>query len=263
VQPGRDPRRDAVEKRAIGRDRAIEKILEPVSGGPKTLGPALVDEVGIQREVELNVAAPSRDCVGDEASLDLDGVSDELVDVAIGGAVQSERVCKERRRGKRDLEGTIGDRGDVSSFARRGAVDLAQTILDPVYRQRDGLSAGIRELDLVPVGREALDSVVEGVQEHPAAKLPVRDHIEAAVDLAPHGRGDRLVLGSAKPAEILRTLRGEKSVMTRLVYLLHGRSQRRRPEEAPDHLGSSGSARGRHPAILRPYRLQAARGGLS
>jgi hypothetical protein len=96
--------------------------------------------------------------------------------------------------------------------------------------------------DLVAIGRHPLDGVVEGVEEHPAAELAVRDHVEPELLLTPHDLGDRLVLERRELPAVARTLLGENGMVARRVEPLDRRSQRHRAQQAADHLGTGGSA---------------------
>ena len=84
---------------------------------------------------------------------------------------------------------------------------------DLVDAQGNVLAPRVAEGDDV-VGAEALDRIVERVQEHPAPELAVRDHIESEIDLAPDRVADRLVLERTQLRPIPRALVGEDGRMT-------------------------------------------------
>ena len=146
--------------------------------------PVRVDEVRVEREVELDVAAAGLDRVGDQLALDRDPVLDELVVRLVRAGRDAERVDEDRGGRKGDLERPVGDSGQERG-PRGGAVHAAQPSLDGGHHQDDGLAPLVPELDRGPVGGDSLDRVVEGVEEHPAPKLPVGDDVEPDVGLAP------------------------------------------------------------------------------
>src|SRR6266508_1001114 len=77
----------------------------------------------------------------------------------------------------------IGEARHEGGLPGSRAVHLHERRLDRGHGQDDRLALFVPELDRAPVGRDAFDGVVEGVEEHPAAELSVRDHIEAELDL--------------------------------------------------------------------------------
>src|SRR3990172_8649817 len=78
-----------------------------------------------------------------------------------------------------------------SSSCRR--VDRAQALDDLMDPERHVLAPSVPETHDV-VCAEALDRVVERVQEHPAAELAIGHDVQAEVNLPPNGPADRLVL---------------------------------------------------------------------
>ena len=116
--------------------------------------------------------------------------------------------------------------GQESGLPRRRAVDPAKAGLDRGTVSATCLAALVPELDLASVGRDALDRVVERVQEHPATELAVGDDIEADVDLTLDDVLDRSV----------RDVPEVNGVGARV----DRRHELRRPEQAADDLGTSG-----------------------
>src|SRR5262245_56200610 len=163
----------------------------------EALDPARVDEVRIEGEVELHVSSTGPDRVGDELAFDLDRVRNELLErrVARGHArLVRERMAEQRRRGERDLEGvTAGHRAHERGLPGGGRFDDAETFDDLVDAEGYVLSTRVAERHDV-VGSEALDRVVERIEEHPPPELAVADHVEPEIDLAPDRNLDRLVL---------------------------------------------------------------------
>ena len=96
MQADRDVRGDALDDGVVGRDRPVENLVDIQPGRPEPLEPLRVDEVGIEGKVELDVASPGLDRVCDQASLDLDRVGYELLEVAVGVlGCEGERVAEE------------------------------------------------------------------------------------------------------------------------------------------------------------------------
>jgi hypothetical protein len=152
-------------------------------------------------------------------------------------------VPEDRRCRERDLEGvSAGDLGHESRLQRRRRVDRAEAFDDLLDAQRHVLAPGVPERDDV-VRTEALDRVVEGVEEHPAAELAVGHHVKPEVDLPPYDLSDGLVLEFAKGRSILLALLGLDRRMPLGVEVVDGAPKRCGSQERPDDLGSTGAAR--------------------
>jgi hypothetical protein len=245
VQRGRDARRDFLDHRAIGGERAREGIVQVVAGGGEAAAPALVDEVRVEREVELDVPAPGLHGLGDQVPLQVDHMIDELVEalVAAGGAsLEGERMGEDGRRREGHLERTVCDARDESGLPRGRRVDLPQTPDDAVHVEPRRLAPGVRERDRL-VGRDPVDRVVEGVEKHPAAQLAVGDDVEPDLLLTPDDLTDGLVLERLERREVLGALVAEQGAVARLVHLLDRGSQPGGAEEAAHDLGPGGRPR--------------------
>jgi hypothetical protein len=71
--------RDRGQDYLVGGDRILQELGDAMPGRLEACAPVGVDEVGIEREVELDVAASGRDGIGDELALDCDCMLDEVV----------------------------------------------------------------------------------------------------------------------------------------------------------------------------------------
>jgi hypothetical protein len=135
-----------------------------------------------------------------------------------------------------------------------------EPIHDLMDVQLDVLAAIVPEPNGLAAAHPA-HRVVERVHEHPTAELPVRDDIEADVELPTNGGPDGLViqLGEPRPdpGSLLRKHRG----VAGLVERLDGGLQRRWPEQRPNDLGPGGAPRrhGRSSSHLSPSTERAPR----
>ena len=203
--------------------------------------PGRINQIRVQREVELDVGRAGRDRVSYQRTLDLDRMRDKLseVDVALVGdaALERERMSEDRGGREGDLERVAGDRPHERRLARRRAVDRLQPIDDLVDGQVD------RPTIIVPegydfVGAEPPHRVVERVHEHPAAELAVAHHVEPALDLALNHLTDRPVLELGQRPAILCSLLIQHGRMARGVETLDGAPQWPRSQQATHHLRS-------------------------
>ena len=231
VEAGGDVVRKALQDGPVGGERLLQEPGDGMPGGLEARAPGRVDEVRVEREVELYVAAAGRHRVGDQLALDRDRVLDELVVRLVRVGRDAERVHEDRRGRERDLEGAVGDPGQERGLARGRAVDAPEPLLDRGHHQHDGLARIVPELDRAPIGRDPLHRVVEGVEEHPAAKLPVGDDVEPDVGLPPHDPLDGRV--------------GDGTEVNRVGAVVDRREQLRRPKQASDDL-STRRASSRH-----------------
>ncbi len=199
MESGRYPFGDGREDRAVGGERLLEQPADGVAGGFEASDPVRVDEIGIEREVELHVAAAGGDRLGDQLALDRERMLDELVRARVGVRRDAERVREDRGGRERDLERMIRDACEKRSLASPRAVDLREPALDRGDRQHHGLSPLVAKLHRLAVGRDAVDGVVERVEEHPAAELAVGDHVEPELDLTGDHALDRSI---RQPAEM-------------------------------------------------------------
>ena len=225
MEAGRDAVRDALEDALVGGEGALEESLEAVPGGMEAAHPGVVDEVRVEGEIELDVAAARRDRLGDELALDRDRVGGELLDALVRTGRDAERMGEQRRRRERHLERVVGDPGEELRLPRGGAADPAQAASHRVDCQLHALAARVRERDDI-VGHDAVDRVVERVREHVAPELAVADHVEAELDLASDGLANSIVLHPVKRGQVFPPLLREQGVMARLVHRLDGRAQR-------------------------------------
>ena len=209
--------------------------LDVVPGRDEALDPRGIDQVRIQREIELDVSRACIDRVRHQRALDLDRVGDELLErgiaTGLGADHRRQRMSEDRRSRERHLERVpLGDVGHERCLARARRVDRGQTTHDLVDVQPYVLAAVVVERDGL-AGPHAVDRVVERVHEHPSPELAVGDDVEAAVDLPPHGRTDRVVLDPCQLRPIAVALFGERRRMPRLVERVDRGAQPRRTQE--------------------------------
>ena len=219
--------------------------------------PGRIDQIRVQREVELDVARAGRDRVSHQRPLDLDRMRDKLgeVDVALVGepALERKRVSENRGSREGDLERVASDRRHERRLASGRAVDPTQPIDDLVNRQIHRLTMTVTESNDV-VGTESLHSVVKRIQEHPPAKFAVAHHIEPTLDLALDHLPDRSVLELGQRAAIPPPLLIQHRRMPRGIEPLHSSPQSPGPQQAPHHFRASRPPRdfSGHPTSLTP-----------
>jgi hypothetical protein len=180
-------------------DRIVfHKDLDIVTGIFESFDPYGIDQVRIQREVELYVSGAGRDRVSHESAFDLDRMRDELLQRSVAALVppdhRGQRMSEDRRSGERHLERIPARRvGHERRFARTRRIDGREATDDLVDVQPHVLIVVVAERHRL-AGPHAVDRVVERVHEHPPAELAVRHDVEPAVDLPLHHRADGLVL---------------------------------------------------------------------
>jgi hypothetical protein len=219
-----------LEDGLVGGDRLLEQIRDPVPGSLEADDPIRVDEVGVEREVELDIATAGRDRVGDQSALDRNRVGNELLVARVGVGGDAEGVHEDGCGREGDLERMVRDPRHERGFAGSRAVNSREPRLDRRHGEHDGLAPLVPELDSAPVGGDPADRVVERVEEHPAPELAVGDDVEAELDLA---LDDALDRGVRDGAEVDRI----RALLDRCLKL-------GRPEEAADYFRSRRSARG-------------------
>ena len=112
---------DALEDGVVGGYGRVEERVGVVARLAEGARPARVDEVRVEREVELDVARAGFDRVRDQAALDLDRVRDELVEpvVRVLGR-ERERVRKSDAAGNVTLKGRVATLREERSLRAAG-----------------------------------------------------------------------------------------------------------------------------------------------
>ncbi len=246
---------DALQHREVRRDRRVEHAAHVVPGGLEPVDPRGIDQVRIQREIELDVSRARGDRVRHQRAFDLDRVRHERLERGVAARLgtdhRRQRMSEDRRGRERHLERIpAGGVDHERRLARARGVDGTQATDDLVDVQPHVLAAVVAERDRLP-GPHAVHRVVERVHEHPSPELAVGDDVQAAVDLSLDRRSDRVVLDRGQLRPIAVALLGERGRMPRLVERVDRGAQLRRPQQRADGLRARGAAwRSRPPSCV-------------
>jgi hypothetical protein len=152
VQPGRDVSGDLSQDLPVGGERRFEEALDIEAGAAEALRPGGVDEVGVHREVELDVPRAGLDRIGRQPLLDLDRVLDELLERTVGTGQSGERVPEDRGRRERHFERVAPRQArEERCFPRRGRVHPTQPAYDLVDPELDLAPLPSRNRTVLPV----------------------------------------------------------------------------------------------------------------
>jgi hypothetical protein len=192
-------RRQALDDLTVDPEDPFQ-VLVVVESHPTPVGAvALVDVERVEREVELDVAAASRDSLIDELAQQPDEVVGELVGVAVGIVCDAGRphavplVHRSRRHGQ--LEWMLGGLRQELGLADQGVADLLQARGDGrAAGGLEGLAARVLEHDHLLVGLEATERDIHAAGEERAPEFAVGHNVESGVDLLADGFPDEVVL---------------------------------------------------------------------
>ena len=254
MQRGAHTGRDVLDDLAVGLDQAVEHPLRLDAMLFEHRHGRGVPERRVHRPVELHVPRPGGDRLGDLLALDLDHPLDHVrlrrIDLVGHARDVGEREPEDRRRREGHLERVVRETLDERRLVSGRTVDLVQFAVD---HRKAGvvleLAFLVGEGHLTGPGGQAVNGVVERAGEHEAAKLAVRDDVQADVELASHGVADRLVLRGVQLGEVLGPFLGQQRGVAGLVDLLDEALELGRPQQASHVLGSRctpGCCRRRH-----------------
>src|SRR5215211_3860354 len=171
---------DALEHRGIGGERGVDEIGDPMTVRLEALDPRRVDEVWVERKVELQSHIwYGREGFPDDLALDPDGLFRELLHGLIGTCHSCEGVEEDGCRWKGHLErvSTRQVRHERRLPDRR-RIDLLQRLDDLVDAKLDLLVPGVTKRHRL-ARPNTRDRVVKGVHEHPAAEFAVGYDVES------------------------------------------------------------------------------------
>ena len=234
------PERHVLDHRVVDLYRPVHERVAVDAAVAKDLDPGGVGGVGVGRIVQLHVRRAGRHDLVEQRSLDGQQLRERLVGIVVDAPVidlrAEHRPAPERQlpggRRQRDLERSLGQRGQQPRLRGRRVGDASHRPVDPWHVQRLGRAVAVAGHDRLAVHGEPVECAVEPHPPGPAIELAVDDDVDAGLHLSRDERAD-LGLGDLRqPAAILLGALPPRVLAERV-------AARKDPPERVDHRGGT------------------------